>query len=434
MTRAAPKTAHRAALMHFTADPAARGESSCEYFDDGLLVIDGRGLIVECGAAKSLMPKYAGVPVTVHKNAMLAPGFVDTHTHFPQTGIVASYGADLLDWLNRYTFPAEEMFADERIAEDAAKFFIKQMLANGTTTALVFATSHKTSADAIFTQARKHNMRLASGKVLMNRNAPKNLRDNLRDGEKDTRALIRRWHGDGRLSYAITPRFAPTSTPSQLSLAGKLLREFPDVLMHTHLSENRRELKWVRELFPNDDDYLAVYEKRGLACERSVFAHCVHLSQSEWRRLSSSGCAVAHCPLSNFFLGSGMFDFAKAQKHKVRAGLGTDIGGGNSFSMLRVMEESYKTARMLGKDLTPLKMWHTATLGGASALAMDSRIGNFAAGKEADFIVLNLSPTELITRRLRACQTTSEKLFALAMLADDRLIKSAHILGKKQTP
>ena len=432
MSRAAPKTAHRAALMHFTADPAVRGESACEYFDDGLLVIDGRGLIVECGAAKSLMPKYAGVPVTVHKNAMLTPGFVDTHTHFPQTGVVASYGADLLDWLNRYTFPAEEMFADEKIAEDAAKFFIKQMLANGTTTALVFATSHKTSADAIFAQARKHNMRLASGKVLMNRNAPKNLCDNLRDGEKDTRALIRRWHGDGRLSYAITPRFAPTSTPSQLSLAGKLLQEFPDVLMHTHLSENRRELKWVRELFPNERDYLAVYEKRGLACERSVFAHCIHLSQSEWRRLSSSGCAVAHCPLSNFFLGSGMFDFAKAQKHKVRAGLGTDIGGGNSFSMLRVMEESYKTARMLGKDLTPLKMWHTATLGGAAALAMDSRIGNFAPGKEADFIVLNLSPTELITRRLRACQTTSEKLFALAMLADDRLIKSAHILGKRQ--
>ncbi|MGI9338143.1 MAG: guanine deaminase [Gammaproteobacteria bacterium] len=427
-----PKTAHRATLAHFIADPAVCGERACAYYEDGLLVVGTRGEVIEAGAAKALLPKYAAVPVVRHKDAILLPGFVDTHIHFPQVDVIASYGADLLDWLTKYTFPAEAAFARPDIAEKAAKFFIKQLIANGTTSALVFATSHKHSADALFAEARKRKMRLAAGKVLMNRNAPATLLDTISKGKQDTRQLIRKWHNNGRLHYAITPRFAPTSTPAQLKAAGALLQEFPDVLLHTHLSENRRELQWVRSLFPDAADYLAVYEKHGLVCDRSIFAHGIHLSGGEWRRLARAGSALAHCPLSNMFLGSGLFDIAKARRHKIRTGLGTDVGGGNSFSMFRVMEEAYKTARLRGSDFPPLSMWHAATLGGAQALRMDSHIGNFTPGKDADFITIDLSSPPLLSRRWHQTQTPPEKLFTLTMLATPPQIKATYIMGKKQ--
>ena len=427
-----PKTAHRAALAHFIADPAVIGARALEYYDDGLLVIGKGGEVIEAGAARSLLPKYAAVPVVRHRRAILLPGFVDTHIHFPQVDVMASYGADLLDWLTTYTFPAESAFVCPDTASKAAKFFIKQLLANGTTSALVFATSHPQSADALFAEAQKHRMRIAAGKVLMNRNAPAALLDTIAQCRNDTKHLIRKWHNNGRLRYAITPRFAPTSTAGQLRVAGALLREFSDTLLHTHLSENRRELQWVRSLFPDAADYLAVYEKHGLVCERSVFAHGIHLSTSEWRRLSRAGCALAHCPLSNMFLGSGLFDIGKARRYGIKTGLGTDIGGGNSFSMFRVMEEAYKTARLRGGDLPPLEMWHAATLGGAQAIKMDSNIGNFAAGKEADFIIADTSSPPTLARKWQKSQTPPEKLFALAMLSDTRQIKATYIKGKKQ--
>ena len=429
--RVIPKTAHRATLAHFIADPAIIGERACCYYEDGLLVVGTRGEVVEAGAARALLPKYSAVPVVCHHNAILLPGFVDTHIHFPQTDVIASYGADLLDWLNKYTFPAEATFARREVAGQAAKFFIRQLIINGTTSALVFATSHKHSAEVLFAEAKKRRMRLAAGKVLMNRNAPAALRDSVRQCQTDTRELINKWHGNGRLSYAITPRFAPTSTPAQLSAAGKLLMEFPDVLLHTHLSENRRELQWVRSLF-GAKDYLAVYEKHNLVGERSVFAHAIHLSTSEWRRISAAGCALAHCPLSNMFLGSGLFDIAKARRYKVRTGLGSDVGGGNSFSMFRVMEEAYKTARLRGGDLSPLSMWYAATLGGASAIRMDSHIGNFQSGKDADFIIADIASSELLNRRWHQSKTPPEKLFALAMLSSTPQIKATYLMGKKQ--
>lgn len=427
-----PKICHRAALAHFVADPAVCGDSACQYFDDGLLVVGTKGEVIEAGAAKALLPKYAAVPVIRHPRAILLPGFVDTHIHFPQVDVIASYGADLLDWLTKYTFPAEAAFARADVAEEAAGFFIGQLLANGTTSALVFATSHPQSADALFGAAKRRNMRLAAGKVMMNRNAPAALLDTIDQSRRDTRRLIRQWHGSGRLQYAITPRFAPTSTDGQLRMAGELLREFPDVLLHTHLSENRRELEWVRKLFPDASDYLGVYEKHGLVGERSVFAHCIHLSAVEWRRLARAGAALAHCPLSNMFLGSGLFDINKARRHKVRTGLGTDVGGGNSFSMFRVMESAYKTARLRGGDLPPLSMWHAATLGGAAAVGMDSKVGNFNRGKEADFIVADTASPPILARRWQQAKTPPDKLFTLAMLATASQIKATYITGKKQ--
>ncbi len=428
--RPSPVIAHRASLAHFVSDPEICGEKACEFFEDGLLVIGESGIVVEAGAAESLREKYAGVPVVAHKNTLLSPGFVDAHIHFPQVDAIACGGGDLLEWLNRHTFPAEAAFADADYAAEMAEFFLAELLANGTTTALVFASSHKCSADALFARAREKNMRLIAGKVLMDRNAPPELCDTAESGARESRELIRQWHGAGRLGYAVTPRFAPTSTSEQLHKAGELLAEFPDVLLHTHLSENRRELDFVRELFPGEGDYLSVYERRGLVCERSVFAHAIHLGGDEWRRISARGCALAHCPLSNFFLGSGLFDFARARELRMRIGLGSDVGGGNSFCILRAMEEAYKTARMRGDNLTGMQMWHAATLGGAAALRLDSHIGNFLPGKEADFVALDFAAHPLLARRWQQSQTPEEKLFALAMLSERPTIKNAYILGE----
>ena len=425
-----PVKAYRAAILHSIADPAVVGvEQSYEYFEDGLLVIDN-GQVVNVGHAADLLPTLKGVEINEYRDALITPGFIDTHIHYPQTGMIASYGEQLLDWLNTYTFPTEQQFTNKAHAADVAGIFLKELLRNGTTTALVFGTVHKQSVDAFFEAAEALNLRMIAGKVLMDRNAPDYLTDTPESGYADSKELIERWHGKGRLHYAVTPRFAPTSTPEQLTMAGKLLGEYPDLYMHTHLSENRKEIEWVKALFPERKGYLDVYDHYKLIGARSVFAHGVHLCDDECKRLAETGSAVAFCPTSNLFLGSGLFDLNKLEEHGVRVGLGTDVGAGTSFSQLQSLNEAYKVMQLQGKKLDPFKSLYLATLGGANALYLDDKIGNFESGKDADFVVLYYNATPLISYRMQQAKTLEERLFALTMLGDDRAIKQTFAAGQ----
>lgn len=425
-----PMKAYRAAILHSIADPAVVGvEQSYEFFEDGLLVVDN-GQVANVGHAVDLLPTLKGIEITEYRDALITPGFIDTHIHYPQTGMIASYGEQLLDWLNTYTFPTEQQFADKAHASDVAGIFLKELLRNGTTTALVFGTVHKQSVDAFFEAAERLNLRMIAGKVLMDRNAPDYLTDTPESGYADSKELIERWHGKGRLHYAVTPRFAPTSTPEQLTLAGQLLGEYPDLYMHTHLSENRKEIEWVKALFPERKGYLDVYDHYQLIGARSVFAHGVHLCDDECKRLAETGSAVAFCPTSNLFLGSGLFDLNKLEQHGVRVGLGTDVGAGTSFSQLQSLNEAYKVMQLQGKKLDPFKSLYLATLGGANALYLDDKIGNFERGKDADFVVLDYNATPLISYRMQQAKTLDEKLFALTMLGDDRAVKETFAAGE----
>lgn len=425
-----PAKAYRAAILHCLADPAVVGiEQSYEYFEDGILIVaDGR--VVKVGHAADLLSSLNGIEITEYPDALITPGFIDTHIHYPQTGMIASYGEQLLDWLNTYTFPTEQQFADKAHAADVAGIFLKELLRNGTTTALVFGSVHKQSVDAFFEASEALNLRMIAGKVLMDRNAPDYLTDTAESGYADSKELIQRWHGKGRLHYAVTPRFAPTSTPEQLELAGKLYHEFPDLYMHTHLSENLKEIEWVKALFPERSGYLDVYDHYKLIGARSVFAHGVHLCDDECKRLSETGSAIAFCPTSNLFLGSGLFDLKKLEQHGVRVGLGTDVGGGTSFSQLQSLNEAYKIMQLQGLKLDPFKSLYLATLGSANALYLDDKIGNFESGKDADFIVLDYKSTPLIDYRMQQAKTLEEKLFALTILGDDRSVKETFAAGQ----
>ncbi|EJO93962.1 guanine deaminase [Ectopseudomonas mendocina DLHK] len=421
--------AYRAAILHSLADPAVVGvEQSYEYFEDGILLIEN-GKVAQVGPAAELLPKLAGVEIQHYRDALITPGFIDTHIHYPQTGMIASYGEQLLDWLNTYTFPTERQFEDKAHASDVAAIFLKELLRNGTTTALVFGTVHPQSVDAFFEQADKLNLRMIAGKVLMDRNAPDYLTDTAESSYAESKALIERWHGKGRLHYAVTPRFAPTSTPEQLELAGKLLGEYSDLYMHTHLSENRKEIEWVKELFPERKGYLDVYDHHKLIGPRAVFAHGVHLCDDECKRLAETGSAVAFCPTSNLFLGSGLFDLNKLEAHGVRVGLGTDVGAGTSFSQLQSLNEAYKIMQLQGKKLDPFKSLYLATLGGANALYLDDKLGNFLPGKDADFLVLDYNATPLMSYRMQQARSLEERLFALTMLGDDRAVKETFAAG-----
>ncbi|MDH1537522.1 guanine deaminase [Pseudomonas chengduensis] len=421
--------AYRAAILHSLADPAVVGiEQSYQYFEDGILLIEN-GKVAQIGAAAELLSKLTGIEVQHYRDALITPGFIDTHIHYPQTGMIASYGEQLLDWLNTYTFPTEKQFEDKAHASDVAAIFLKELLRNGTTTALVFGSVHPQSVDAFFEQADKLNLRMIAGKVLMDRNAPDYLTDTAETGYAESKALIERWHGKGRLHYAVTPRFAPTSTPEQLDLAGKLFGEYPDLYMHTHISENKAEVAWVKELFPARKGYLDVYDHHKLIGPRAVFAHGVHLCDDECKRLAETGSAVAFCPTSNLFLGSGLFDLNKLEEHGVRVGLGTDVGAGTSFSQLQSLNEAYKVMQLQGKKLDPFKSLYLATLGGANALYLDDKLGNFLPGKDADFLVLDYNATPLISYRMQQAKSLEERLFALTMLGDDRAVKETFAAG-----
>ena len=421
----------RASIMHCLADPGEESDGSAwEYFDDGLLVVDG-GHVVNAGEATELLAELpAGTPVRDFSGKLIVPGFIDCHVHFPQLDIIGSYGAQLLDWLNQYAFPEEAKFEDPDYAREVARAFIDEMLANGTTTALVFGTVHAHSADAIFEAAEARGLRLIAGKVLMDSNCPPELRDDADTGYADSKALIERWHGRGRLGYAITPRFALTSSSEQLAAAGRLAREFPDVWVHTHLAENMDEVEEIARLFPDSRSYLDVYEQHGLLRERAVFAHCLHMDAQDRTSMATAGGAAAFCPTSNLFLGSGLFDLSSMRAAGIRCGLGTDVGGGTSLSLLKTASEAYKVLHLQEQALPAARALYLATLGAAQALYLDDKIGNFAPGKEADFVVLDFEGSNLTRRRTAAASTIEEKLFALITLADDRNIAATYVNGE----
>ncbi|WP_426113259.1 guanine deaminase [Pseudomonas sp. DSP3-2-2] len=423
--------AYRAAILHSLGDPAEVGiEASYEFFADGLMLIED-GKISAIGHAVDLLATLdASVEIIEYKDSLITPGFIDTHIHLPQTGMVGSYGEQLLDWLNTYTFPCEKQFADPAHAAEVADIFLKELLRNGTTTALVFGSVHKESVEAFFQAAEKLDLRMIAGKVMMDRNAPDYLTDTPESGYADSKALIERWHGKGRLHYAVTPRFAPTSTPEQLTLAGQLLSEYPDLYMQTHISENLQEVEWVKALFPERSGYLDVYDHFKLLGQRSVFAHGVHLCDAECTRLAETGSAISFCPTSNLFLGSGLFNLPMAEKHKVNVGVGTDVGGGTSFSILQTLNEAYKVMQLQGAKLSPFKSLYLATLGGARALRLEDKIGSLQAGNEADFLVLDYHATPLLSYRLKQAKNIEETLFVLMTLGDDRTVQETYSAGK----
>lgn len=422
----------RGSLAYFVDDPFLTDpRAAFVYESDGLLVCRD-GVIEAVGPAERLRATLPpGLEPVHYPRGIILPGFVDTHVHFAQTEIIGSYGERLLDWLAASAFPAERRFADPAHAQAMAKRFCDELLRNGTTTALVFCAVYPQSVDALFAEAAGRNLRLAAGKVLMDRNAPAELLDTAQTGYDDSQALIATWHGKGRALYAITPRFAPTSTPAQLEAAGALWREHPDVLVQTHVSESVEEVAWVRRLFPERTNYLDVYDHYGLVGRRAVLAHGVHLSESELRRCSEAGAGIAHCPTSNLFLGSGLFRVqgAKDPRRPVHVGLGSDVGAGTSFSTFATLNEAYKVARLLGDSLTALRGFFLATLGGARAMGLEQRIGSLVPGREADFVVLDPAATPLLALRTDRAQSIEEVLFALMTLGDDRAVQATYVAG-----
>ncbi|WP_407306102.1 guanine deaminase [Acinetobacter sp.] len=416
--------------LQYTVSQAKDIPQAIRYLEDGLL-ITGAGKIIWFGSwqeGQNLLNQ--DMPLEHYPEQLIVPGFIDTHIHFPQTEMVGAYGEQLLEWLNTYTFPTEVQFKDKVYADKIAQFFVQELLKNGTTTALVFCTVHAESVNALFEAAEQHQMRLIAGKVMMDRHAPEDLCETAESSYHDSKALIEKWHGKGRNLYAITPRFAPTSTPEQLARAGELKAEYPDVYIHTHLSENKNEIAWVKELFPEQKGYLDVYHHYGLTGQRSVFAHCVHLEEAEWDCMHQTNSAIAFCPTSNLFLGSGLFPLKKTWEKQVKVGLGTDIGAGTSFNQLQTLNEAYKVQQLQGDKLSAFESLYHATLGGAKALDLDDKLGNFNLGKEADFIVLDLKATALQALRQERSKGIEDALFALMTLGDDRNIQATYIYGE----
>jgi guanine deaminase len=421
---------YRGELLHFLADHAKVAlEDSYQYIEDGLLILKD-GLVEQVGSAAELLPTIDdSVEITHYENGLIMPGFIDTHVHYPQTEMIAAYGTQLLEWLNTYTFPVESGFKDPVKAAAVSKVFIEQLLTNGTTTALVFCSVHPESVDALFTEAQKHNMRLIAGKVMMDRNAPDKVLVTSQTSYEQSKQLIQRWHGVDRLHYAVTPRFAPTSTDEQLAAAGRLLAEYDGVYLHTHLAENADEIEWVKRLFPKAKNYLDVYDQASLLGKRSVFAHSLHLCDSECERLAQTDSAIAHCPTSNMFIGSGLFPMQKMQQHGIKIGMGTDVGGGTSFNMLQTLADGYKMQQLNGHNLSPEQSFYLATLCGARALDIDDKIGNFVVGKEADFLLLDPNATDLLRFRTSHCEGWRDLLFVLQTLGDDRVIAQTNVMG-----
>ena len=432
--RAANSTAslkiYRSAIVHCLNDPGDDNNQVVEYFDDGLLVLLN-GRVEAIGHASALLPDLPDdIPILDYRGKLIMPGFIDTHIHFSQTDIIASYGKQLLAWLETYVFPAEKRFEQAEYAAQVADFFIDELLRNGTTSALVLGTVHAQSVDALFTVAQQRNMRLIAGKVLMDRHCPEYLQDTPESAYEESKTLIERWHGQDRLGYAITPRFAPTSSNQQLRRAGDLAAEHPDTWIHTHVAENTAEVAWVASLFPEARSYLDVYQRFDLLRDRAVLAHCIHLDEPDRQVLADSGAAMAFCPTSNLFLGSGLFDINAARAVNARIGLGTDVGAGTSFSMLQTLAEAYKVAQLSGQTLSPQCALYMATLGSARALYIDDKVGNFIPGKEADFVIIDWQCTPLMARRTSAASNWIERLFALFMLGDDRAILETIVNGE----
>lgn len=422
----------RGSILHFLADPGEEADQRAwQYWDDGALKIEG-GKVAAVGPAGEILAAPAPADVVIdHRGKLILPGFIDTHVHFAQVDVIASYGRQLLDWLNEYTFPAERAFADPAHGRKVAGIFLDNLLRHGTTTAAVYPTVHAQSVDAFFAAAEARNLRMICGKILMDRHCPDFLRDDVASGEADSRALIERWHGKGRLGYALTPRFAPTSTPEQLAMTGQLYREYDGLWLQTHLAENHDEIAWVKELFPDARSYLDVYDGYGLLGPRSVFGHCLHLDQADRARFKATDSVMSFCPTSNLFIGSGLFDLQAARSLGIRVGLATDVGGGTSYSLLETLAEAYKVLMLRHQRLNVWRGFWLATLAGAEALSLQDKIGNFTIGKEADCVVLDFAATPVLDRRTQIARSLEERLFALMMLGDDRAIAATYVMGKE---
>ena len=423
----------RGRLVWFEDDPRMAGSAACREVEDGVVVVED-GLIRAVGEAAALLPDLpAGTAVADHRGCLVLPGLIDTHIHYPQTRVIASYGAQLLEWLQKYTFVEEQRFRDPAHATAVAQFFLDELARNGTTTAVVYCTVHPESAEAFFTEAAARRLRMIAGKVMMDRNAPERLRDTPEQGYAESKALIEHWHGRGRLGYAVTPRFAVTSSEEQLEAAGALLAEHAGVWMQTHLAENQDEIEAVAAFFPKAKDYTDVYDRFGLLGERSLFGHCIHLAERELQRLADSRSVAVFCPTSNLFIGSGLFDMAALRdaRRPVRVGLATDVGGGTSYSMLRTAAEAYKVMQLKGLNWPALDAFYLMTLGNARALGLEGRIGTLAAGMEADLVVLDPAATPAMAHRLEIIQgDLAETLFLLMTLGDDRAVRACYVLGE----
>lgn len=430
MTAPTALRALRGRLLWFVDDPHVAGEAAHRYVADGLLVIES-GLVKAAGEARDLLRTLpADAEIVDHRPYLIMPGFIDAHIHMPQTQVVASYGAQLMEWLNTYTFVEEQKLAHQGHAEKLSRFFLDELLANGTTTAAVYCSVHPQSAEAFFTESQRRNTRMIAGKVMMDRNAPEALTDTAESGYCDSKALIVRWHGKGRQLYAITPRFAITSTPEQMAAAGQLAAEHPGCHVQTHIDENRAEIAFARELYPQAADYADIYRGYGLLGPKSLMGHCIHMTHNEWQAFAETGAVAVFCPTSNLFLGSGLFDWAHARQRGVKVAVATDIGGGTSYSMLRTMAEAYKVLQLQGQSLSALEALHAITRGNAVALGLDHLIGSFEIGREADIVVLDTGATRAMAHRMETVRDLVEELFVLVTLGDERNIAATYVMGE----
>jgi guanine deaminase len=424
----------RGSLLTFSGDPFVEGvEATRLYERDAIVAMDG-GRVVDAGPAEEVRKRLpADTEVTQYANALITAGFVDCHVHYPQLPIIGAGGKPLLDWLAGYTFVAEERFADEDYARSVARAYLRENLRNGITTASVFCTVHAVSAQVLFEEAHALDLRMIAGKVLMDRNAPAALMDTAQRGYDESKALIARWHGKGRLGFALTPRFAVTSTVAQLDAAGSLKREHPDVHVQSHVSENLAEIALVASIYPEASSYLDVYARHGLTGPRTIYGHGVHLSERDFAFLHETQTALAHCPTSNNFLGSGLFKIGAAKRadRPVRVGLATDLGGGTSFSILRTMQAAYEVAQLSGMPLPPSSALYLATRGAAHALDLDDRIGSVAPGMEADLVVLDLASTPIIEMRTAYARDIDEALAIQMALGDDRAVRATYVAGRR---
>ena len=428
-----PDLGLRGRLFTLLDDPFLQAQSDCVYScEDGLIIIRA-GQIEAVGDYASLRGRMsAGAELRHYPDSLLLPGFIDAHIHYPQVEIIGSFGTQLLEWLQKYTFPAEAKFSDPAHARRIADFFMTELLRNGTTSASVFCTSAPGSVAAIFAAAHAINMQILAGKMMMDRHAPANLLDTAQASYDDSKRLIEHWHGQGRCLYTVTPRFALTSSPRQLELASALLSEYSDLRLQSHISENLAEVARAKELFPERAHYTDIYEYYGLLDERAIYGHGIHLSEGELRRFYETGAKIAHCPTSNFFIGSGLFDMARVRDaaRPITVGLGTDVGGGTSFSMLKTMSAAYQMAQLRGNSLTATQCYYLATLGSAESLGIAGQVGSLQAGRAADIIVLDPQATPLLRLRADVAETLDELLFALLICADDRAVAATYVAGE----
>ncbi|MEQ8481725.1 MAG: guanine deaminase [Hoeflea sp.] len=425
----------RGRTLSFVRRPEARDDHGSYVFeeDGGLLIGDGR--IQAAGSYDDVVGRApAGTETIDHRPYLLMAGFIDPHIHFPQMQVTASYAANLLEWLNTYTFVEEQRFAEEAHAERFAKLFFDELLRHGTTTAAAYCSVHKVSADAYFAEAARRNLLMVGGKVMMDRNAPEALTDTAQSGYDDTKCVIADWHGKARNHVAITPRFAITSTPAQLEAAGALAREHPDLLIQTHLSENDAEIAYTLELYPEASDYTDIYARYGLLTDKALLGHAIHLSDREMGAIAEAGAVAVHCPTSNLFLGSGLFDLQRIRANSVRTAIATDIGGGSSYSMLRTLDEAYKIQQLRGFRVSPLESFWQATRGNGEALGLAGRIGTLEPGTDADIIALDAAATPAMAIRMETVTTLEEELFLLQTLGDDRSVRSVYVAGEQESP